>query len=197
MAAYLKKINDKHLIFIEEYLDRGNATEAYKKAYNSDDSVKAGRRGHQLLNEPLIQEEIKKRQKELSEKYDIKKERIIKELVDIIDFNILDVQTLKKKKELEERLNPLTGEVEEVEVEKTTLETNFNNLTLAQEKNIKSIEILRNGTVKVQYYDRLDAIEKLNKLLGFYDNTVKLDTRIDTSSLKDLSFEDLEKLIKG
>lgn len=197
MAAYLKNLNDKHLVFIEEYLDRGNATEAYKKAYNSDDNKKAGSRGYQLLNEPLIKAEIEKRQKELAKKYDIKKERIIKELVDIIDFNVLDVQKLKKKKEIEERLNPLTGEIENVEVEKTTLETNLENLSLAQEKNIKSIEILRNGTVKIQYYDRLDAMEKLNKLLGFYEQTVKIDNKIDTSSLQNLSFEELEKLLKG
>mgnify|MGYP003307127317 CR=1 FL=1 len=38
--------------------------------------------------------------KELAKKYDIKKERIIKELVDIIDFNILDVQSLKKITEI-------------------------------------------------------------------------------------------------
>jgi phage terminase small subunit len=197
MGANLKKLNDKHLIFIEEYLDRGNAAEAYRRAYNVDDLIKSQRRGHQLLKDPLINKTISERQKELSEKYNIKKERIIKELVDIIDFNILDVQTLKKKKEIEERLNPLTGEVENVEVEKTTLETNLENLTLSQEKNIKSIEILRNGTVKIQYYDRLDAIEKLNKLLGFYEQTINIDNRIDTSSLQNLSFEDLEKLIKG
>jgi phage terminase small subunit len=191
----LNKLNNKHILFIERYIENGfNAAEAYRKAFKTDDLAVSKRRGWDLLQDPLIKQTISERQAELSKKYDIKKENIIKELVDIINFNVLDVQTIKKKTEIESRMNYETGKVEEVEIEKQVLENDLSNLTLSQQKNIKSIEQTKTG-IKITYYDRMDAIEKLNKMLGFYEQTVNVDTRIDTSALSNLTFEQLEKLV--
>lgn len=192
----LKKLSEKHYLFIERYIENGfNGAEAYRKAFNMESLEVSKRKAYELLQDPLIKKAIEERQAELMRKYDIKKEKIIKELVDIIDFNVLDIQRIDKVTEVKQQLNAL-GEVEEVEVEKDVLRTDLKNLTLAQQKNIKSIEQTRTG-IKITYYDRMDAIEKLNKMLGFYEQTVTIDTRIDTSALSNLTFEELEKLLKG
>ena len=48
---------------------------------------------------------------------------------------------------------------------------------------------------KYTFYDKLDCIDKLNKMLGYYQENLNLNTTIDTSSLKDLKTEDLFELI--
>jgi phage terminase small subunit len=194
----LKKLNDRHYIFVERYLENGNnAAEAYRFAYNVKDQKQSSKRGSELLNDPLIKTEITKKQEELRNKYKINKETIIKELVDIINFNVVDVQSIKKVKKKEQKMNYSTGKVEEVEVEKDeiVLQQDLDSLSLRQQKNIKSIEMTRNG-IKITYYDKMDAIEKLNKMLGFYEEKINFDTRIDTGSLSGLSMEQLLELLK-
>ena len=194
----LKKLNDRHYLFIDRYLENGqNAAEAYRFAYNIKDLKQSSKRGCELIGDPLVKSELSKKQEELRNKYNINKETIIRELVDIINFNVIDVQTIKKVKKKEQKMNYATGKVEEVEVEKDEiiLQQDLNNLTLRQQKNIKSIEMTRNG-IKITYYDKMDAIDKLSKMLGFYEENVNTDTRIDTSSLSGLSMEQLLELLK-
>ena len=196
--ANLKKLTNRHYNFIDIYLANGqNGAAAYREAFNIDNIENSKRKAYILLKDPLIIKEIEIKREEIQKKYDIKKDRIIKELVDIIDFNVLDIQTIKQTKEIVKEINLATGELEEKEIITNSLETNLNNLTLAQQKNIKSIELLKNGTFKIQYYDRLDAIDKLNKMLNFYENSVSINTTIDTSSLQGLSTEELKKLVDG
>ena len=196
--ANLKKLTNRHYNFIDIYLANGqNGAAAYREAFNIDNIENSKRKAYILLKDPLIIKEIEIKREEIQKKYDIKKDRIIKELVDIIDFNVLYIQTIKQTKEIVKEINLATGELEEKEIITNSLETNLNNLTLAQQKNIKSIELLKNGTFKIQYYDRLDAIDKLNKMLNFYENSVSINTTIDTSSLQGLSTEELKKLVDG
>lgn len=196
----LKKLTNRHYNFIDIYLSQGqvNGALAYRKAFGIDSIETSKRKAYALLQDDLIKKEIEIKQEELKKKYNVKKEKIIKELVDIIDFNIMDIQTIKQYNEVVQEINPITGEVEEKEVTRNTLETNLEGLTLEQQKNIKSIELLKNGTFKITYYDRLDAIEKLNKMLNFYNDTnININTTIDTSALQELSFEELKKLVDG
>lgn len=194
----LKKLNDRHYLFVERYLENGqNAAEAYRFAYNIKDQKQSSKRGCELVNDPLIKLEISKKQEELRDKYNIKKEKIIRELIDIIDFNVVDVITVKKVKKKEQKMNYATGKIEEVEVERDEiiLQQDLDNLSLRQQKNIKSIEMTKNGP-KYTFYDKMDAIEKLCKMVGFYEEKINVDTRIDTSSLSGLSMEQLLELLK-
>ena len=194
----LKKLNDRHYLFIERYLENGqNAAEAYRFAYNIKDQKQSSKRGSELISDPLIKSELNKKQEELKSKYNIKKEKIIKELIDIIDFNVVDIQTVKKIKKKEQKINYITGQFEEIEKEEEeiVLQQDLDKLSLKQQKNIKSIEMTRNG-IKITYYDRLDAIEKLNKMLGFYEDNINIDQRVDTGFLQTLTPEQLKEFLK-
>ena len=195
----LKKLNDRHYLFVDRYLENGqNAAEAYRFAYNIKDIKQSSKRGCELINDPLIKIEISKKQEELKEKYNINKDKIIRELIDIINFNVIDVQTIKKIKKKEQKMNYSTGKIEEIEteMEEIILQQDLDKLSLSQQKNIKSIEMTRNG-LKITYYDKMDAIEKLNKMLGFYEENINIDNRVDTSFLNNLSHEQLLDLLKG
>ena len=148
------------------------------------------------MKDPLIQEEIKRRKDELFESLKVDRDRITQELVGILDSNILDYMEVETFTDTIEKMNYNTGAMEEEEVIRTRYNLkDLSSLSVAKQKCIKSIEMTKCGP-KVTLYDKLDAIEKLNKMLGLYEQTISFDTKIDTGFLKDLSLEDLEKLLK-
>ena len=186
----LKKLNTKHYLFIERYLENGfNGAEAYRKIFNISDLEKSKKAAYILLQDDLIKEAIKDRQAELSKKYDINKENIIRDLIDIKNSNFLDYYTIEQYTDIDKE----TGE--EV-IKYRYILKDLEDLSLSQQRCIKQIKMGKYGPELV-LHDKLDSIEKLSKLLGFYDNTVNIDTRIDTSSLSNLTFEELEKLLNN
>lgn len=59
------KLTEKQKRFVDYYIQTGNATDSYKRAYNSTNDNTAGKEGHKLLNNPKITQEIEKRNKQL------------------------------------------------------------------------------------------------------------------------------------
>ena len=59
------KLTEKQQRFVDYYIASGNATEAYKKAYNSKNDNTAAKEGHKLLKNPKITPELEKRNKQL------------------------------------------------------------------------------------------------------------------------------------
>lgn len=61
MAKKLKKLDKKHIAFIENYLMTFNATQAYQMAYGVQDKDIAKAGGYRLRHDPLVQMEINNR----------------------------------------------------------------------------------------------------------------------------------------
>jgi phage terminase small subunit len=99
------KLNDANNIFIDEYISNGGfGSRAYEKAYGHNASTNAARSGSsQLLNDPLIQNEIQKRREEIRERSNIKKEDIVNHLLQLIE----DCKTDKDKNHLIKALDML------------------------------------------------------------------------------------------
>lgn len=191
-------LNDKQLLFIDEYIKNGfNGRLAYKKAYPTCKSDAAADVGScKLLKNTKVKQKLEEEKEELRRKSTITKEEILRDLKSIKDSNICDYVRIVKKTRLVDRLNYETGEMYQEEEEYNDIEyKSTDELTIEQQKNIKSIEMTKTG-IKITLYDRSDAIEKLNKMLNFYNETINLDTRIDTSALNGLSIEDLMKIVE-
>lgn len=188
-----KKLNNKDINFISIYMSNGqNGADAYRKAYSTDNINLSKRKAYELLREPLIKEEIERQQEELKKKYDINKEDIIRQHIDITNSNFLDYYNIESY--TEKTYNEIG---EEIEVTKSRyILKDLEELTLAQKKNIKQIKMTKYGP-EIILYDRVQSLQELSKILGFYDNTVSIDNRIDTSSLSNLTFEELEKLMNS
>ena len=85
MAAGL---TEKQRRFVEEYLVDANATKAAARAGYSEKS--AGATGCGLLKKPSVQEELRRRQGEVSRKLQVRFEEIVKELSVMATANVLD-----------------------------------------------------------------------------------------------------------
>lgn len=78
-----ERFTQRELKFIELYpLCKTPAEAARKAGYTEKNSANAA---YKLLNRPEIMAEIERRQAKISEKLDLKKERILKGLLDIFD----------------------------------------------------------------------------------------------------------------
>ena len=194
----MAKLSKKELSFINEYFTNGfNGTKAYRKVFKSCKTDKTARTlASRLLTKDGVKEEIERRQKELKEKSDIKREDILNDLRIIKDVNICDYMNIVKKERLVPRIDEETGdsilvpEEYEVLVYKATDE-----LTVEQQKAIKSIEMTKTG-IKYTFYDKDKAIDTINKMLGFYDNQIILNKTINTDFLKEKSTEELLKMLE-
>lgn len=194
----MAKLSKKELSFINEYFTNGfNGTKAYRKVFKSCKTDKTARTlASRLLTKDGVKEEIERRQKELKEKSDIKREDILNDLRIIKDVNICDYMKIVKKERLVPRIDEETGdsilvpEEYDVLVYKATDE-----LTVEQQKAIKSIEMTKTG-IKYTFYDKDKAIDTINKMLGFYDNQIILNKTINTDFLKDKSTEELLKMLE-
>ena len=80
-------MNNRHKAFCDEYLSNGlNGTQAYKTVYKVGDKV-AGASAPRLLENVRVKEYIKEQQEITSQRLQITKEDLIKDLIDIKDNN--------------------------------------------------------------------------------------------------------------
>jgi len=86
------KLTPKQELFAQTYIKTGNASEAYRTAYNvkSTNSNTINSKAIKLLNEYKISTRVEELQKELREKHDISKDKILARLHQII-FNQEDI----------------------------------------------------------------------------------------------------------
>lgn len=140
--------------FCNKYVETGNASEAYRFAYNcekmSPESTNVA--ASKLLDNPKITLRVNILQKEIREKSDISKERVLEELKAIMESDIRNYLTF-------------TG--------KTIRFKNFKDLTDKQAKAIEGIKKGKNG-IELKLYGKSWSIERICKMLGF-DAVIKAD----------------------
>jgi len=86
----MSSVKDKHIKFVQEYISNGcNGSQAYKKVYNVESKV-ADASSVRLLRNASVKKMIEEEQKKNEQKFDIKKEDLIRDLIKIKDDNIDD-----------------------------------------------------------------------------------------------------------
>lgn len=196
-----KKLLPKQELFIDRYFELSkNAVRAYREVYGAGKNMSYGvasAAASRLLKDEKIKEEVAKREIEMQENSKIKKDELINDLKAIKDSNIFDYLKVVKKTKKIQTIDAETG-LPCVE-EKTYYDMEYkpsDELTLEQQKQVRSIEVMKNGSIKYTLHDKARAIDDLSKLLGMYNTQIAVNA-VDTSSLNNLSFEELEKLMLG
>lgn len=164
------KLTPKQEKFCNKYLECGNASEAYRYAYNcskmSENVVYV--KASELLMSGNISVRVKKIQSELQSKSDITKERVLYELGAILDSCITDYVNLvtksvpvpQTKTEIEDGTPTRYIDVQ------VLVFKDFDQLTPKQVKAIESIKQGRNG-VELKLHGKSWSIERICKMLGF------------------------------
>lgn len=141
------KLTPKQILFCNTYVETGNASEAYRRAYVTDsmkaDTIKV--KASQMLDKDNIRITIKKLQDDLQKRSDISKDEAVKELSAIVRARISDVVQAKglsvKIKDLDELPDMVRSCIKSVRKSK--------------------------GGISIELYDKISAIDRLSKMLGW------------------------------
>ncbi len=170
----MHKLTIKRENFCNYYVETGNASEAYRRAFackNMKDKT-ITEAASRLINDSNVNARIKELQGEIKKKSDITKEKILYELDCIINAKITDYIMLE-----EGRLSF----------------KDFNELTESQVKAIESVKQGKNG-IELKLHGKSWSIERICKMLG-YDAPVKIEDKRVTN-FESMSDEELKKYIE-
>lgn len=146
--------------FCNYYIETGNASEAYRRAYNCENmSEKAiWENASKLLNNTKVAPRVKELQDELKDISDITKERLMRELSNIAFSSISDMHNTWIERKDFEKLTPK---------QKSAIKSISTKIV---KKNIGTKdcpEYVDVEFVKIEMHDKLKAIEDLSKMLGY------------------------------
>jgi phage terminase small subunit len=165
-----KGLTIKQEKFCNKYLECGNASEAYRFAYDcskmSDDSVWCN--ASQLLSDTKVTQRVKELQTELQKASDISKERVLEELGAILEARITDYVNLVTERvplPQSKRDKKAGVPVEYTEVQKLVFK-DFDQLTDRQVRAIESIKEGKNG-IELKLHGKSWTIERISKMLGY------------------------------
>ena len=180
----MKRLTIKQENFCNYYIESGNASDAYRRAYScekmKDETVNI--KASELLNNGKISVRVKELQEEQKNKSDITKERILQELSSIAFSSIAGMHnTWIERKEFDKLSNREKSAIKSIS-------------TKILKKNVGTSdnpEIVDVEYVKIELYDKIMAIERICKMLGF-----DAPTEIDMNVSKPMSIEEAKKLIE-
>lgn len=180
-----KSLTVKQENFCNYYIESGNASEAYRRAYScrkmKPETVNA--KSYQLLNNGQITDRVKELQEEQKNKSDITKERILQELSSIAFSTIADMHnTWIERKDFDK-----LSKQEKSAIKSISTKTLKKNIGTSDDPEIIDVEY-----VKIELYDKIKAIERICKMLGF-----DAASEINVNTPKPMSVEEAKLLIKG
>lgn len=181
----MAKLNEKQKCFCDEYLVDLNATQAAVRAGYSEKTARA--MGSENLSKPYIQEYIAARQQERIERTEIKQDDVVKELANIAFSNITDYVKVVEKEmriEIDGKLVPVYDEDGSPVKFKTVEPILTDELTEQQKKALAVIQKGRDGFI-IKTYDKLQALEKLGKHLGMWNNKDNESTEVQNDGFMD------------
>lgn len=159
------RLTPKQENFCNYYIETGNASEAYRRAYSCDrmKSETINERSSRLLKECKISTRVKELQDELQERSDISKDEAVKELSNIVRVNVLDYVEVSDVVKIGEDKMPFV-------VGQEIIIKDLSSLTKEQQRCIKSISPTKGG-IKIELCDKIAAIDRLSKMLGWDEVT--------------------------
>lgn len=154
------KLSVKQENFCNFYLESGNASEAYRRAYSclkmKPETINS--KACQFLKKDKIRARVEELQSELKKKTAITKERVLEELGKIGFSTIAHLHnTWIERKEFENITDDQKACIKSIstKVMKRNIGTN-------DSPNIVDVEM-----VKIELYDKVRALEVINKMMGF------------------------------
>ena len=157
---YRMSLSIKQEKFCNYYVESGNASDAYRRAYSckgkSDNTIWV--ESSRLANNPKVALRISELRSEMQRRSDITKDEAVGILADIARANIVDALEIKSN-----------------EMYTTIVVRDVATLPISVQRAILSVKSTDKG-YELKLYNKIDAIEKLSKLLGW-----------DTSEQKDIA----------
>lgn len=152
------ELTEKQKIFCREYILDWNATRAAKAAGYSEDT--AGAIGHENLNKPEIQDQIKEIQLDLEKVAGISRLRILNEHLKIVNTSIAHLHlTWITRKEFEQLTDDQKAAISEISTQ-TRTELGFK--PGGDEPVPIEVEY-----VKIKLYDKQKSMDSIVKMLGY------------------------------
>jgi len=147
-----KRLTSKEEIFCQFYAELGNASNAYREAYSCKNMKPATitNNAYNLLKKSDISARIEEIRSEINERSMLKKEDAVRELANIVNARITGIGDIKEGKFIMKDLNGLPDSVVSC---------------------IQSVRNLRDGGIEVKLYDKISAIDRLSKMLGWDEPT--------------------------
>ena len=175
------KLTVKQENFCNYYIESGNASDAYRRAYSCDkmkpESI--NRKATDMLCKVTIAARIKELQAEQKAKSDITKERVLAELAGIAFTSIADMHNTWIERADFEKLTPQ----QKSSIKSISTKILKKNIGTAEEPEIVDVEY-----VKIELHDKIKAIERICKMLGFDAPT---EVNVKKDEIKDKSREEL------
>ena len=155
-ACMSNELSIKQEKFCNYYLESGNASEAYRRAFSCSKMAEKTiwEKASILLSKDKVRARVEQLRSELQRRSDITKDEAVGILADIARANIVDALVVRKSQDF---VTILVGDI--------------SNLPLNIQRSILSVKSSDKG-YEVKLYNKIDAIEKLSKLLG-WDAPVK------------------------
>jgi phage terminase small subunit len=171
----MTKLTPKQEKFCCRYIETGNASEAYRYAYNTSrmksDSV--NRKAKELLDHVKISARISELQDELKQVHDIKKDRIMYELRAIMEAKITDYLELNQVPIHTGKMDDDGNEI--IVMSSALVFKDFSKLTEMQVRAIESMKDTKYG-IELKLHGKSWSIERICKMLG-YEAPKKLDVK--------------------
>lgn len=185
----MKGLTIKQENFCNYYIESGNASDAYRRAYScekmKDETVNI--KASELLNNGKIAVRVKELQEEQKEKSDITKERVLQELSGIAFSSIADMHnTWIERKEFEK-----LSRKEKSAIKSISTKIFKKNIGTSDEPEIVDVEY-----VKIELYDKIKAIERICKMLGFDSPTEMNINRTEEEMSREDMLDELKRLEK-
>ena len=156
----MAKLSIKQENFCNYYLECGNASEAYRRAYScsnmKDESI--NRKAVELLSNGKITARVRELQEEQKNKSDITKEKILDELSSIAFSSIADMHNSWIKRA---EFDKLTSKQKSA-IKCISTKILKKNIGTSDDPEIVDVEY-----VKIELHDKLKAIERISKMLGW------------------------------
>lgn len=180
------KLTIKQENFCNYFLEFGNASEAYRRAYNTDNMKEktVWEKASELLRNDKVSARVKELRKEFSDISKITKERIIRELSNMAFSSISNMHnTWIERKEFEELSSAQKSAIK-------SISTKVIKKNIGTQDNPEMVDV---EFVKIELYDKLKAIECLNKMLGFNEPD-KIEVGLTNRMTDDKAKEIMKKL---
>lgn len=160
--------------FCNYYLETGNASEAYRRAFNCNNSLEKTiwEKASAMMAKDKVQARIADLQLQMQKRSDITKDEAVSILADIARANIVDAVEIRRSKDYT-----------------TLMVKDLASLPKNVQRAIISVKANERG-YEIKLYNKIDAIEKLSKLLG-WDAPVKQEISV----VEPLSVDEAKKII--
>lgn len=159
------KLTLKQNNFCNYYLETGNATDSYRRAYSCENMKPetVNRNAKELLDSNKIAARINQLQQSIQKRADITKDEAVKELASMVRSKVVDAVSIKEGKIIIQDIDELSDDMKSA---------------------ISSIKQTKAG-IEVRFYDKVQAIDRLSKMLG-WDAPTKSEVEMKSTNIINL-----------